>query len=256
MNTSDDHHDTYINTNDNVENEEQSDRMESSAVEDCNSSEEDVYDIFVDNFGGLKDMIERKECDAEEVCLIIMIFAFRHHLSNVAIDHYIKTLHFILPQKVVPSSFYALRQRLCLSDDNECKIYYNCNYCLCSLSDRDTVCQTEGCLGSKKMDVGMNAIYDINTIIQKLLHRPTFREGRLYKNTRPVCPDHELRDIQDGEKWKSNKEVYNDASNIVMGISTDGVPGYHYTKAAAEAYGLYGLYTMIYLQKVDISGII
>eukprot|EP00734_Pompholyxophrys_sp_LG126_P000342 Pompholyxophrys_sp_v1_NODE_125_length_1742_cov_3.723770.p1 type:complete len:312 gc:universal NODE_125_length_1742_cov_3.723770:1472-537(-) len=169
-----------------------------------------------------------------------MVFAFRHRLSNVGIGHLVEMLHFLLPQKVVPSSFYALRKSLSFIDDVDYDVFYYCNHCNSPLKSKSHICDSEGCLGRVKMNVGLYAVYKIQEIMQKLMSRKSFMELRTYKNTRVSNEDGTLCDIMDGDKWKVNKEIYDNPSNIVMGLSTDGVP--LYKSSRRSMWPIWGVY--------------
>eukprot|EP00734_Pompholyxophrys_sp_LG126_P000110 Pompholyxophrys_sp_v1_NODE_9_length_5690_cov_16.428039.p1 type:complete len:824 gc:universal NODE_9_length_5690_cov_16.428039:2580-109(-) len=164
--------------------------------------------------------------DSDEMAWLVLIYSLRHKLSNVAISHLLHLLKFAIPGKVVPSSFYSIRKMLLPDKDIQYDLSYYCNYCCTPLESDEHVCQTVNCEGTIKRNVGMFAHYHLQPMIQQLLDRESFRQLRSYKQTRLGNSSDDLEDVMDGQKWKSNNCLYDNPANLVLGISTDGVPLY------------------------------
>ncbi|OXA43283.1 hypothetical protein Fcan01_21926 [Folsomia candida] len=194
-------------------------------IDDLSSDEE--YDDSEEKSQS-QPIFPNSQLTANESCLLIFGYAFRHKISKSALSDLLTLINFHLPQgETIPSSVYLLSKKLNPCYDQAKKIPF-CSNCQNILETNGSCasCQESGRNATK--DGNFFVSFDIATIMKQLLERKNIAQCLKKNFAKRQFNNNESSGIMDGEAYKKLKLSKFD---ITCCINTDGVSIFNSSKS-------------------------
>ena len=176
-------------------------------------------------------IFEGSDVTVGQVVTMIYSYALRHSITKLALQDLLKLIAMVLGPNNLPSTIHMLSKYV-KSSNQQVLMHFYCSTCclyIGGVTEDNTYVTCQSChVEHKRYDlVKAGTFFIVNSMkcqLENLFQDSNIQDELAYKFTREKINLDNVEDICDGRLYKAVQELQNNADNISLSWSTDGVP--------------------------------